>query len=241
MARTVVIIQARMGSTRLPGKVLLDLAGNTVLSHVYARARAIEGVDDVCFAIPQEATSDPVADEAARLGALVSRGPELDVLERYNLAAKQSKADTVMRVTSDCPVIDPAVCGQVLELFNKGACDFATNNAPPSWPHGLDCEVFSAGLLQKAAAEALQPHEREHVTPWMRNANPQVTVTNVPCPQGNLYNHRWTLDMPEDYQFLRQLFERIPDGANSFDYRVPLAIVEADPALCAINSLSSCT
>lgn len=237
MANTVVIIQARMDSTRLPGKVMLKLAGRTVLSHVFERCSAIRGVDTVCFAIPESISSDPVANEAIRLGARVSRGSELDVLERYNYAAEQLRADTVMRVTSDCPVVDPVVCQQVLEIFNKGACEFATNNAVQSWPHGLDCEVFSAKLLKEAALKSTDPYEREHVTPWMRNNNPDVVVANLPFPQGNSYVNRWTLDTPEDYKFLCQLFERMPDGPKAFDYRVPLAIVEADPSLSAINRI----
>lgn len=234
VGRSIAIVQARMNSTRLPGKVLLDLSGTSVLSHVYERCRVIKGIEDVCFAVPEGASSDPVAEEALRLGASVSRGPEKDVLERYNRAAKELNAETVMRITSDCPIVDPDVCAQVLDLFNEGNCHFATNNAPPSWPHGLDCEVFSAELLERAADRASKPFEREHVTPWMRNNNPEVTVANVPAPK-NWYKHRWTLDTPEDYEFICKLFDRMPNGAESFDYKIPLAIVEADPLLCAIN------
>jgi spore coat polysaccharide biosynthesis protein SpsF len=239
MTRNVVIIQARMDSTRLPGKVLLDLAGNTILSHVFNRCTAIKGIDAVCFAIPEAASSDPVAAEASRLGAMISRGSELDVLKRYNQAAQQPKADTIMRVTSDCPLIDPVVAGQVLKLFNKGNCKFATNNSPPSWPHGLDCEVFSSSLLEEAAAKATKPYEREHVTPWMRNANPNVSVANFAAPQ-DWHKHRWTLDTLDDYTFFRKLFKHMPNGEASFDCRIPLAIVEANQSLSAINTKEAC-
>ncbi|NQU58972.1 MAG: glycosyltransferase family protein [Rhodospirillales bacterium] len=236
MTTTAVIIQARMASSRLPGKVLLDLGGRTVLSHVIERCLAINNADIVCCAIADGADCDSLAEEAESCGAHVFRGSQDDVLDRYHRAAVSLGADVVLRVTSDCPVIDPDLCEQVIELLKDSDCDFATNNAPPSWPHGLDCEAFSAALLAEAATKARAPYEREHVSPWMRNNNDAVKVGNVAATQAGLSRHRWTLDTPADYTFFRQLFERMPGGAEAFGYRVPLAIVEADPSLAAINS-----
>lgn len=235
MTITAAIIQARMNSTRLPGKILLDLDGQTVLSHVLDRCKAIKGVDIVCCAIPEGKDSDPIAIEAQQCGVNVFRGSESDVLDRYHQAAISVEADTVMRVTSDCPVIDPAVCAGVLRLFNETSCGVAVNNAPPSWPHGLDCEVFSAGLLAHAADEATDPFEREHVSPWMRGKNSGANIKNFAAPQGGIAQHRWTLDTPADYEFLCRLFERMPAGVGAFDYQVALKIVEEDPELAAIN------
>jgi len=233
MSRAIVIIQARLGSTRLPGKVLMDLAGQTVLRHVVERCAAIPGVDAVCCAVPDLARDEPVAAEAARCGALVSRGPELDVLARYAIAARESGATTVMRVTSDCPALDPGIAGEVLRLVTEGGADYACNNLPPSFPHGLDCEAFRAEWLWHAEREAVLPSEREHVTPYLRN-HPALRRSMLTGP-GHVH-HRWTLDTPDDLDFLRALFARLPAGPAGWDYRVPLAIVEAEPALAAINA-----
>lgn len=235
MSATAVIVQARMGSTRLPGKVMLDLAGKTVLAHVLERCAAIPGADLVCCATVAGPDGDPVAAEAARYGAAVFRGSEDDVLDRYHRAAKEHHAEIVLRVTSDCPLIDPAVCGEVLALRAREDADYACNNMPPSWPHGLDCEAFSFAWLERAASEARKPSEREHVSPFIRN-HPDTRKANLPGPGGASVQHRWTLDTPADLDFLRALFARLPAGRESWDYRVPLALVEQDPALAAINA-----
>lgn len=232
---TAVIVQARMGSTRLPGKVLLDAGGATFLDHVLTRCRGIPGADVVCCAVPDTADSDPVAAEAARLGVAVFRGSETDVLDRYWRAAFSLKADVVMRVTSDCPLIDPAVCGRVLALCEHTNADYACNNMPPSWPHGLDCEAVTFAWLDRSAREAAKPFEREHVTQFVRN-HPDSRKANLPCPAGNVAHHRWTLDTPADLEFFRALFPRLPSGRAAWDWTVPLAAVEADPALAAINA-----
>lgn len=230
-----VIIQARMGSRRLPGKVLKPLAGRTVLAHVLERAQAIPGVDAVCCAVPEGGGDDPVADEARRLGVHVFRGSETDVLDRYVGAARALNADVVMRVTSDCPLIDPAVCAGVLAALRDQNADYASNNTPPSWPHGLDCEVVRAAWLERSAREAMLPSQREHVTPYVRG-HPEVRQAHYPCPAKGLADHRWTLDTPPDYDFLCALFDKLPPGPEGWDYRAVLAIVEADPTLRSINA-----
>ena len=157
MTCTAVIVQARMSSTRLPGKVMLELAGRSVLSHVLERCQAIPGTDVVCCATVTGRDGDPIAAEAESCGAAVFRGKEMDVLDRYYRAAQSLKASTILRVTSDCPVIDPQICGRVLDLLHREEADYACNNMPPSWPHGLDCEAFSFAWLERAAREAKRP------------------------------------------------------------------------------------
>ena len=228
-----VIVQARLGSTRLPGKVLKRLGEATVLEHVVTRCRAILGADVVCCAIPDSPENDPVAAEAARCGAEVFRGSEDDVLARYEGAARRISAEVVMRVTSDCPMIDPTVCGAVLKLLTDGDADYACNNMPPSWPHGLDCEAMRYEWLARAADEATSKAEREHVTPFIRN-HPEARKANLEGPGG--VDHRWTLDNARDWDFLEQIWRRLPDGAAAWDYRVALAIVDSDPELAAINA-----
>jgi spore coat polysaccharide biosynthesis protein SpsF (cytidylyltransferase family) len=214
--------------------VLSGLAGKSVLRHVLERCKAIEGADEVCCAVPAGGFDDDVAREAENCKARVVRGSETDVLDRYYRAAVECGAETIMRVTSDCPLIDPNVAGEVLRLAASGAADYACNNMPRSWPHGLDCEAFSFEWLERAAREALLPEEREHVTPYLRS-HPLVRKLNVPGPGGEVAKNRWTLDTPEDLEFLRELFKRLPEGPAGFDYRMPLAIVAREPDLAFIN------
>lgn len=229
-----IIVQARINSTRLPGKVFKTLAGCTVLEHVLKRCQAIEGVDVVCCAVPKAGENDPVADVAEHLGVHVFRGSEDDVLDRYYQAARELKADTVMRVTSDCPLIDPKVCSQVLDLFRREKADYATNNMPPSWPHGLDCEVVSFAWLERSAHEATKKFEREHVTQYVRN-HAEAKLVNLPCPEEGVSELRWTIDNKADYAFFTEMYARLPVGADAWDWRVPLEIIRAEPALATIN------
>jgi spore coat polysaccharide biosynthesis protein SpsF (cytidylyltransferase family) len=229
-----IIVQARMGSTRLRGKVLMDVGGRTVLDHVMSRCRAVAGADAVCCAVPDTADSDPVAAEARRLGVEVFRGSEADVLDRHWRAARALKADVVMRITSDCPLIDPEVAAEVLGLRAKGDLDYACNNMPPSWPHGLDCEAMTFAWLDRAAREATAPYDREHVTPFIRN-HPDSRKANLPCPVAGVARHRWTLDTPADLAFMRALFPHLPPGAAGHGWRAALALVEADPGLAHVD------
>ncbi len=233
--RTVVIVQARIGSSRLPGKVLRELEGKTVLRRVLERCAAIEGIDCVCCAIPLTGANDAVASEAIRCGARVKRGSEADVLDRYYQAALELQAGFVMRVTSDCPLLDPDIAAEVLRLVISEGADYACNNMPPSWPHGLDCEAFRYEWLERAAREAVLPSEREHVTPFIRN-HPSAQKLVLNGPGGDIARHRWTLDTEQDFVFLQALFERMPEETESYTYKCPLAIVESDPRLLELNS-----
>jgi spore coat polysaccharide biosynthesis protein SpsF len=235
MSRTGVIVQARIGSTRLPGKVLMRLGAKTVLAHVIERCRANSGIDVVCCAVPDGPGDDRVAEEARRSGAEVFRGSETDVLDRYYRAAATFRLDVVLRVTADCPLLDPGVCDDVLSLRSAAGADYACNNLPPSWPHGLDCEAVTFAWLERAAHEASHAYEREHVTPFVRN-HPAARRANLPMPGAGGAQHRWTLDNDRDMKFLRALVARMPAGHAAWSYVVPLAIVEADPSLPAINA-----
>lgn len=232
---TAVIIQARMQSTRLPGKVLMDLAGKTVLSHVIERCRAIPGAEVVCCAVPDTGADDPIAAEAERLEVTVVRGSHSDVLDRYAKAARQVDADVVVRITSDCPAIDPDVCGAVLDLRAKVGAGYATNALPPAaWPDGLDCEVISRDWLERAAREATSAFDREHVTPYIR-AHRKSLIAALPCPDGDLRSCRWTLDTEADLRFLRAVFGRLPSGPAGWNWREVRGILQAEPALADIN------
>ena len=228
------IVQARMGSSRLPGKVLMRLGGETVLSHVLRRCAAVRGVDVVCCATTEAGEDDAVACEAERVGARVFRGSAQDVLARYQGAAHAVGCDTVLRVTADCPLIDPEVCASVLALRRDRSADYACNNMPPSWPHGLDCEAFTTAVLDAAATAAVSPHEREHVTPWMRAA-PHLSKANLPGPGGRAAEQRWTLDYPEDKALLDAIFAQLGEGAVTAGWRAVWDAVERHPEIAALN------
>src|SRR5205809_123820 len=149
---TAVVVQARMGSSRLPGKVLLELAGKPVLAHVLSRCRDIRSADAIVCAMPDDPSSRPLESLALECGVDVFHGPENDVLGRHLGAAASVCADVVMRITSDCPLIDPDICDEVVRLRRHDNVDYASNNLPRSFPHGLDCEVFTFAALEQAAA-----------------------------------------------------------------------------------------
>ena len=232
---TAIIVQARVGSSRLPGKVLKPLAGGTVLAEVLRRCRAIPGADLVVCAVPEGEKDDPVAEEAQRCGAIVTRGSESDVLHRYLQASRAVGADVVMRVTSDCPLIDPGVCGAVLDLRAEKNADYACNNLPPSFPHGLDCEAFTRDALELAWREAIAPEDREHVTPWLRRA-PEIRRAVLAGPGGDLVHQRWTLDFPEDYDFFKAVFALLPSKPAIPDWKTILELLSTNLHLEKINS-----
>lgn len=233
--RTAIIVQARIGSTRLPGKVLKPLAGSTVLAEVLRRCRAIPGADVVVCAIPETAADDALIAPAEAAGAVVVRGSADDVLARYRRAADDVHADAVMRVTSDCPLIDPALCGEVLALRAARGVDYAANNMPPGFPHGLDCEAFTTAALRRADDAAHEQYAREHVTPWLRQ-DASVTRAALPGPGGAPAQQRWTLDFPEDYDFLQAVFAELPPPPALPGWRETLAIVDSIPRLSTINA-----
>ncbi len=231
---TAIIIQARYGSTRLPGKVLRPLAGKTVLEHVLTRCGSIDGIDRVICATTDKPVDDAIAAEAERLGVDVFRGDESDVLSRYLGAARLVDADVIMRVTSDCPLIDPEICAAVLRLRAERKADYASNNMPRLFPHGLDCEAFTRAGLEAAAAQATDPYDCEHVTPWLRR-QPSLRRANLTGPGWPANTHRWTLDYPEDYDFFAAVFAAAPEEKIATMQPV-LSLLAARPDLARINA-----
>lgn len=202
--KTLVIVQARMTSSRLPGKVMLPLGDKTVLGQVLTRCQQIEGIDAVCCAIPIGEKHDILVTESEKYGAIVFRGSESNVLARYYEASKTLNADVIMRITSDCPLINPVVCSYVLEHHISNKERFSCNNMPPTWPHGYDCEVFGFQELEQAMQYSSTPEDFEHVTGWMRRT---LKVNNILNPKGNEHHIRITLDTPDDYRIVKNYFD----------------------------------
>jgi spore coat polysaccharide biosynthesis protein SpsF (cytidylyltransferase family) len=212
----------------------MPLGRRPALASVLERCARIPGIDVVVCAVPDEPASDPVAAVAQRCGAVVFRGSEQDVLARYAGAARAVGAETVMRVTSDCPLIDPGVCGAVLALLERTGADYACNTMPPLWPHGLDCEAFWADHLARAAREATRPADREHVTPWLRR-HAGLRRVNLDGPGGGLERHRWTLDYAEDYAFFGALWTGMGERAGQAALPDLLAFLADHPEIAALN------
>lgn len=232
---TAIIVQARMGSSRFPGKVMEDLAGRPVLAHVLDRCRAVQGSDCVVCAVADEPVSELLAAVARDCGAQVYRGSESDVLARYLGAARMAGADIVMRVTSDCPLIDPQICAGVLSLRQREQTDYAANNMPRSYPHGLDCEAFTTAALAEADVTSRDPHDHEHVTPWLRRAA-HLKRANLAYSGPSIEHHRWTLDYPEDLAFFRAVFAALPPGSRGLMGDV-LAVLAQHPEIGGLNAM----
>ncbi len=232
----VAIIQARMGSKRLPGKVLSDIAGQPMLWHVYHRLCLVGGVDRVIVATSRNENDDVIGDFCLQRSIACFRGDEADVLDRYYQTARDCDADAIIRVTADCPLIDPAVTALVIEVFKRTGCDYAANNLRYSYPNGLDVEIFSMAALERAWKEAKKPSEREHVTPFLRCSGffrTESVVSDVDLP-GQM---RWTVDDQDDLEFVRKLFAAIPGGgvvggpSGVVGFKDVLRILEKNPDL----------
>ena len=232
--KTLIIVQARMTSTRLPGKVLLPLAGEPMLTRLIERLRRVRRADGIVVATTTNATDDPIAALCSQLGVPCHRGSEHDVLSRYADAARLYGADVVVRITSDCPLIDPALIDQTIAAYDEGGSDYVSNMLPPTWPYGMAVEVFSAAALAQAHAEATQAAEREHVTPFLYWHPERYRLRNVASPV-DLSHHRWTVDTPEDYALVSRLFDHLMPNRPNFTQADVLALLDAHPDWIAIN------
>lgn len=223
-----------MTSTRLPGKVLLPLAGAPMLLRLLQRLRRVQRAQGIVIATTTNATDDPIAALCAQQGLPCHRGSEHDVLSRYADAAREHGADVVVRITSDCPLIDPELIDQVIAAYDEGGSDYVSNMLPPTWPYGMAVEVFSAAALAQAHAEATQAAEREHVTPFLYGNPERYRLRNVTSPV-DLSQHRWTVDTPEDYALVSRLFDHLLPTHPHFTQADVLALLAQHPDWVAIN------
>lgn len=229
------IVQARMTSTRLPGKVLREVLGKPLLAFQLERMRRARSLDRIVIATTTNASDDPIAAFCAREGCDLVRGPEQDVLARYAQAAQAFPAATVVRMTSDCPLIEPALIDLAVDRFAQARCDYLSNMLQPTWPYGLAVEVFTREALMAAAAEAQDPREREHVTPflyWRPERFRLESLTTSP----DLSQHRWTVDTPEDFELVRLILEALYPQRPEFGTADVLAVLEAHPDWVKINA-----
>jgi glutamate-1-semialdehyde 2,1-aminomutase/spore coat polysaccharide biosynthesis protein SpsF len=221
------IIQARMGSSRFPGKALADLRGCPMLWRVIERVRRAPGVHDVMVATTEAASDDAIAEFCNKAGVACFRGSEDDVLDRFYKAAQGRGAETVVRITADCPLIDPQVIGKVVARFSEGTWDYVSNAMRYTYPDGLDTEVFSFVVLERAWHEAKKPSEREHVTPYLRAGGFRISnvESETPVAPGA---HRWTVDYPSDLEFVRRVYAKLTGEEG---YEAMLELIEKDAEL----------
>jgi len=207
--RVVAIVQARMGSTRLPGKSLADISGKPLIIRVLEQVAAAEAVDAVVLATTTDPADDPLAELVAAHNFSVVRGHPTDVLSRYAAAASDAYADVVVRVTGDCPLISPDTISETVERFFESSAAYASNTNPYSRPDGQDVEVFRRDVLERADREAASELDREHVTAWIRRSGdiPSVNVKHVAPPAAALM--RWSVDQPADLEFVRCVWDRL--------------------------------
>lgn len=208
--KTVLIVQARMTSTRLPGKVLKPVLGKPLLSYQIERLRRVKLADELVIATTTNETDQPLIDLCASLNVPYYRGSEEDVLARYYGAALDIKADTVVRITSDCPVIDPEVIDKIIHYYNahRPLYDYVSNTLDRSYPRGMDTEVFSANVLEEIYIEATAPSDREHVTPFIYKNPERYKLANV-LHKSDESRHRWTVDTMEDYELIKKIIEAL--------------------------------
>jgi spore coat polysaccharide biosynthesis protein SpsF len=231
---TVAIIQAHMSSTRLPGKVLKDIAGKSMLEWVTTRVKRAGFITQVVVATTTGLKDDAIVDECRRLDVACHRGSEHDVLDRYYHAARDHEADVVVRVTSDCPLIDPREIERVILSFRDACPSYASNSIASTYIRGLDTEVMTIESLSRAWREARHAYHRVHVTPYIYQNPHLFRVLATPMPSDrDLSAYRWSVDTQEDLEMVQALCGEL--SGDRFGWQEALATVDRMPALAGVR------
>lgn len=235
--KTIIIVQARMNSSRLPGKVLKTVLGKSLLEYQIERLRLIRNVDEIVVATTVNETDQPVVELCQKLGVSVFRGPEDDVLTRFYEAAMKYQGDTIIRVTADCPLIDPQVSEQTIQFYldHQSEYDYISNTRKLTFPRGLDTEVFNYNILKEAFMEATLPEDREHVTLFMYRQQERYRIGNV-AHYEDLSKHRWTVDTQEDFNLISLIIESLYPGKSDFKMADVVALLQEHPDWSRINA-----
>jgi len=235
--KTVIIVQARMTSTRLPGKVMKQVLGKSLLQYQIERLQRVKLADEIAIATTTNQTDESIVELCNRLAIACFRGSEEDVLGRYYQAATTYKADTVVRVTSDCPLIDPEVIDEVIDCYlnNQSNYDYVSNCLERTYPRGMDTEVLSFSALQQAFWEATAQSDREHVTPFIHRQPARYRLGHVIYSEDCSY-HRWTVDTPEDFELIQKIIAAIYPRKPNFTLEDCLSLLKKYPEWYIINS-----
>lgn len=234
--KVVIIVQARMTSTRLPGKILKEVAGKPLLEYQVERLKRVHLADDLVIATTINNTDNPVVALCEKLQVNFFRGSESDVLARYHGAAVQHNADAIVRVTSDCPLIDPAIIDKVIQTYreNHELYDYVSNTLERTYPRGMDTEVFSRKALDTAYKQAVVPCDREHVTPFII-ANNSTKRKNISHYEDQS-RHRWTVDTYEDFELIKNILEKMYPAQQKFTMQDVLNCLQEYSAWVLINA-----
>ena len=227
-----------MTSTRLPGKVLKPIVGYPMLSLQIDRLKRSRKIDHLVVATSLNEEDQPIADACQKMGTDFFRGDVTNVLDRFYQAARKYRPDHVVRITGDCPLIDPQIVDELVTFYLDAGCDYASNCRPPSYPVGLDGEILSFSALEKAWKAAGRPDEKEHVVVYIITHPDRFQISNYRSPE-DLSHLRWTVDEPEDLEFVQQVFEAIYPVKPDFTMKDVLDLLECQPELMDINSRHS--
>jgi spore coat polysaccharide biosynthesis protein SpsF len=240
MPHVVVVCQARMGSTRLPGKVMLPLAGAPLLQRFVERVSRAKYAHAVVVATTMRTEDGAIVKMCDAHGWNWYRGHTTDLLDRTYHAAVTHDADIVVKVPSDCPLIDPDIIDLVVERFLERYpnVEYTSNLHPATWPDGNDVEVMSINALRKAFVTAKAPHEREHTTPWLWDGNNSVQCSNVINPNGKdlSMSHRWTIDYHDDYKLIRSVYDALYPENPEFSFADIVDHIEQHPEVAMTNA-----
>ena len=231
--RAIAVIQARLSSIRLPGKVLMDIEGQPMLARVVERVSASRLIEGAVVATSSDDSDDRLASYCRANGIRCHRGPLDDVLTRFVQAGRREGADVIVRITADCPLIDPALIDAVITIRDAHRADYASNVVSRRYPRGLDVEVFTAEALARADREGQEPHHREHVTPYLYEQPGRFQVVGLDCER-DLSAHRWTVDTEADLDLVRGIQHRLENPRAG--WREVLAVVEREPNLARRNA-----
>ena len=234
--RTGVIIQTRMGSTRLPGKVMLDICGKTVIEHIIERLKQMRRIDEIIIATTTKLQDDIIVEQAMKNGIEYYRGSEDNVLARYYFTAKANSLDVILRITSDCPLIDPHICDNIIRYYCDSKYDIVTNASQDlkqrTYPRGLDCECFSFGALEEAFLKADKNYQKEHVTPYIYENSKSIFYYKN---SKDFSIYRWTLDTIEDYQMITAIYKEFYKGKHDFYFEDIIKFLEKHPEVHELN------
>lgn len=235
--KVVLIIQARMTSTRLPGKVMKEVLGIPLLEYQIRRLKRSKLVNKIIVATTINKTDQPIIDLCDRLSISTYRGSEDNVLSRYYESAVENKANIVVRITSDCPLIDPLIVDQIVDCYirNRDKYDYVSNTIKRTFPRGMDVEVFSFFALEKAYKEATKEYEKEHVTPHIYKNTNKFKVLGYECDEDHSI-HRWTVDTSQDFELVKKIIESLYPDNPEFGIMNILDLFKSQPELLSINS-----
>ena len=233
----VCMIQARLGSTRLPGKVLKPILDRPMLSYMLERVKAVKKIEQLVIATTENETDDPIVQFCRPEKIQCFRGSENDVLDRYYQAARSAQAEIIVRLTADCPLIDPAVVDEIVEAFlaKYPGIDFASNVKPATFPDGMDTEVFSFAALERAWKETKNPLEREHVTPYFYDVPGRFRTFNVEAEQ-DFSSYRLTVDYEDDFEVMAKIFESLYRPDQPFGFREAIKFLDENPEILKKNA-----